>query len=233
LQNRDPEPEDKFWDSIIGPDFYSLLRRYSANKKDPPSEEGPDLSPDELARFQEMRSKETDAIRAFRISPSRLDRICSSLKVYLGTHNFHNLTVGVPYHSSHAQRYIMSIDVAEPKLIGSTEWLRIKIHGQSFMLHQIRKMIGAVLIAIRYGIGEESIRSILATKDNIHIPKAPAQGLLLERPVFSGMTGKLQKFGNEALNWGPHEEKIEKFKDEFIYKSIFRETTAEHMYIKP
>ena len=229
-QNRESEPEDTFWDSIIGPDFYSLLRRYTANRKEPPADDVPDLSPEELHCFNEMRSKEMDAIRAFRISSSRLDRIRSAVNMYLGTHNFHNLTIGVPYHSSHAQRYIMSIDIAEPKLIGSTEWLRIKIHGQSFMLHQIRKMIGAVLVAIRYGVGEESIRFTLATKENMHIPKAPAQGLLLERPIFSGMSEKLQKFGNEALNWEPFEEKIEKFKDEFIYKSIFQETTAEQMY---
>ena len=99
------------------------------------------------------------------------------------------------------------------------------------MLHQIRKMIGAVLIAIRYDVGEESIRHTLTTKENMHIPKAPAQGLLLERPVFSGMAQKLEKFGNEALDWEPYADKIEKFKDEFIYKSIFRETTAENVYV--
>jgi hypothetical protein len=91
-------------------------------------------------------------------------------------------------------------------------------------------MIGAVLIAIRYGAGEESIRHTLVTKENMHIPKAPAQGLLLENPVFSGMSEKLQKFGNEALNWDPFTEKMEKFKDDFIYKSIFQETTAENVY---
>ena len=212
------------------PDFYSLLQRYTANKKDS-TDELPELSLEEQKRFDDMRTTETDAIRSFRLSAARLERVRSAFKVYIGTHNFHNLTVGVPYHSSQAQRYMISIDVAEPKLIGATEWLRIKIHGQSFMLHQIRKMVGAVLIAIRYNVGEESIRTILKTRENMHIPKAPAQGLLLERPVFSGMSEKLQKFGNEALDWEPYREKIEKFKDEFIYKSIFRETTAEHMYL--
>jgi tRNA pseudouridine38-40 synthase len=227
---RIPEPEDAFWDSIIDSDFYSLLRRYNANRKDS-TDELPDLSPDELNRFNNMRSAETEAIRSFCLSPARLERVRSAFKVYIGTHNFHNLTVGVPYSSSQAQRYMMSIDVAEPKFIGATEWVRIKIHGQSFMLHQIRKMVGAVLIAIRYNVGEESIRSALTSKANMHIPKAPAQGLLLERPVFSGMSEKLQKFGNEALDWEPYREKIEKFKDEFIYKSIFQETTAENMYL--
>lgn len=124
---------------------------------------------------------------------------------------------------------MISIDVAEPTLIGSTEWLRIKIHGQSFMLHQIRKMIGAMLIAIRLGVGEDLIRTALTTPKTMHIPKAPAQGLLLERPVFSGMSQKLQKFGNEAIDWTQYEEKIDKFKDEFIYRSIFQETTAENV----
>lgn len=98
------------------------------------------------------------------------------------------------------------------------------------MLHQIRKMIGAVLMGIRYGVGEESIRRVLTARGDMHIPKAPAQGLLLERPVFTGISEKIKKFGNEALDWEPYEEKIEKFKEDFIYKSIFRETTAENMY---
>lgn len=232
-QHRESEPEDNFWDSILDPDFFSLLRRYTANRKENSLEDLPDLLPDELNRFSDMKARETEAIRAFRISAARLERIRSAVNVYIGTHNFHNLTIGVPYQNPTATRYMMSIDVGEPKLIGSTEWIRIKIHGQSFMMHQIRKMIGAVLIAIRYGAGEDSIRHTLTTKENMHIPKAPAQGLLLENPVFSGMSEKLQKFGNEALNWEPFIEKMEKFKDDFIYRSIFKETTAENVYDCP
>jgi len=231
-QEREVEPEDTFWDSIISPDFYSLLRRYYAHKKLGEGDElPPDLTPEEADRLTAMRDGEKEAIRAFRISPGRLGRITSAFKVYLGTHNFHNFTIGVPYQSSQAQRYMRTIDISPPKLIGSTEWIGIKIHGQSFMLHQIRKMVGAVLVAIRYGTGEDAIRFMLRTKENMHVPKAPAQGLLLQQPVFSGMSEKLQKFGNEALSWEPFQEKIEKFKDEFIYHSIFQETTAENVYV--
>jgi tRNA pseudouridine38-40 synthase len=229
LDERPPEPEETFWNSIIHADFHSLLRRYNANRKDS-NDSLQKLTPEELELFNATRTGETKAIRSFRLSPARLERIRAAFNVYLGTHNFHNLTVGVPYASSQAQRYMMSIDVSDPIIIGATEWLRIKIHGQSFMLHQIRKMVGAVLIAIRYGVGESLIRSTLESKENMHIPKAPAQGLLLERPVFSGMSEKLQKFGQEVLNWELYSEKIEKFKEEFIYRSIFRETTAENMY---
>jgi tRNA pseudouridine38-40 synthase len=229
-KSQDLEPEDRFWDSIIENDFHSLLQRFISNRKNPSTATLPDLDSSELDRFNRMREAETSAIRAYRLSPSRLDRIRSAFKLFLGTHNFHNFTVGVPVNSNHALRYMMSIDVLPPTIIGSTEWLRVKIHGQSFMLHQIRKMIGGVLLAIRFGIGEEGIKYMLRTKGNMHIPKAPAQGLLLERPVFTGISEKIQKFGNEALSWEPYEEKIEKFKEEYIYKSIFRETTAENMY---
>ena len=32
---------------------------------------------------------------------------------------------------------MLSIDVAEPEVYGNIEWISVKIHGQSFMLHQI------------------------------------------------------------------------------------------------
>lgn len=33
------------------------------------------------------------------------------------------------------------LQVEDPIMIQGTEWLSVKLHGQSFMLHQIRKMI--------------------------------------------------------------------------------------------
>jgi hypothetical protein len=47
------------------------------------------------------------------------------------------------------------------------------------------------------------------------------------------MKMKLQKFDHEPSEWGSYKEKIGKFKDDFIYKSIFREMTSENMYIIP
>lgn len=32
---------------------------------------------------------------------------------------------------------MISIDVRDPTLYGDIEWISVKIHGQSFMLHQI------------------------------------------------------------------------------------------------
>lgn len=41
------------------------------------------------------------------------------------------------FKSRDASRYIISIDVPEPEIYGDIEWVSVKIHGQSFMLHQI------------------------------------------------------------------------------------------------
>ncbi len=51
--------------------------------------------------------------------------------------NFHNYTLFKPYNDKAVKRYMMDISVDEPEVYGNTEWISIKIHGQSFMLHQI------------------------------------------------------------------------------------------------
>lgn len=53
-------------------------------------------------------------------------------------------------------RYIKEIECGQPFLVGNLEYVQIRIKGQSFMLHQIRKMIGLV-IAIMRGHTTEAI----------------------------------------------------------------------------
>ena len=51
--------------------------------------------------------------------------------------NFHNYTLGKSFKDRACNRYMIDIDVAEPVEHNGMEWLSVKIHGQSFMLHQI------------------------------------------------------------------------------------------------
>ncbi|KAL6702661.1 tRNA pseudouridine synthase 1 [Coniothyrium glycines] len=165
-----------------------------------------------------------DVKKAYRISPARQARVQAALDVYLGTHKYHNYTVHKKFNDKSAQRYIKSFKVApKPIIINDTEWLSLKVHGQSFMMHQIRKMVGMAALVVRCGtdlkIMEESFNNVV-----VRIPKAPGLGLLLERPVFDSYNANQAKqHGRETINFGKYDKEIEEFKEREIYQRIFRE----------
>eukprot|EP00878_Enallax_costatus_P017892 GHUV01018804.1.p1 GENE.GHUV01018804.1~~GHUV01018804.1.p1 ORF type:complete len:472 (+),score=148.98 GHUV01018804.1:87-1418(+) len=105
----------------------------------------------------------------------RLDRI---LGQYVGTHNFHNFTVRVLSSDPAAQRYIMSFN-AEVKLIRNEPWVKCVVVGQSFMLHQIRKLIGTAVAIMRGVASEECLKLALDPDRDLNTPMAPALGLFL------------------------------------------------------
>lgn len=60
------------------------------------------------------------------------------------------------------------------------EFAVISIKGQSFMLHQIRKMVGLALAIIRGHTTEETLEKAW-TESRLDIPMAPGLGLVLDR----------------------------------------------------
>lgn len=52
--------------------------------------------------------------------------------------------------------------------------------GQSFMLHQIRKMVGLMIAVVR-GLADMGIMEKAFGKDKVMIPTAPGLGLLLDK----------------------------------------------------
>jgi tRNA pseudouridine38-40 synthase len=105
------------------------------------------------------------------------------LAKYHGTRNYHNFTLGKSFNEASSKRYIMSFIASEPFVRDGIEWVSCKVHGQSFMLHQIRKMIGLAIMVMRTKTPLELVDRCFG-EERINIPKAPALGLLLERPVF-------------------------------------------------
>ncbi|SJX65853.1 related to PUS1-pseudouridine synthase 1 [Sporisorium reilianum f. sp. reilianum] len=134
----------------------------------------------------DMRAK-----TAFRLSASALARIRSIFARYLGSHNFHNFTVGKEFRDRSCQRFMKQLTISDPTVIGETEWVSIKFHGQSFMLHQIRKMIGLLVLVGRTGAGEGLVDECFGPA-RVHIPKAPGLGLLLEQPIFDAYNTRIR-----------------------------------------
>lgn len=159
----------------------------------------------------------------YRVEQSLIDRCNELLSMYKGTHNFHNFTSGRAPSDNSSMRYILEISCSPPFQYEEMEFAKITVRGQSFMLHQIRKMIGLVF-AIMRGYGEQGKieRSFLAEKQDI--PIAPSLGLLLERVHYDTYNRKYTGDGIRApLLWEEHNQEIEDFKRKFIFSNLYEQ----------
>lgn len=166
--------------------------------------------------------------RKYRINATTLAKLREILKEFEGTKKHHNFTVGKTFKDHSAQRYIMSFSASDPFVKDNMEWISCKVHGQAFMLHQIRKMIGFAImvkfVTIKFKVIRTntpvSVMQYMFGETRVNIPKAPSLTLLLERPVFSHYN---EKNPASVISFDQYESEILKFKDEFIYERFVRE----------
>jgi len=92
----------------------------------------------------------------FVFDEAKLTRLNDVLSMYKGTHNFHNFTARIKPEDPSAKRYILSFEAGKVIEVQGTQFVPCTVVGQSFMLHQIRKMIGTA-IAIMRGCVPETI----------------------------------------------------------------------------
>lgn len=180
---------------------------------------------------KKIKAVEHEARRNYRISKDRLELIRKVLKQYEGVHNFHNFTIQKTFKDPSAQRNMKTLTVSDPKIIENTEWLSIKIHGQSFMMHQIRKMIAMATLIVRCGTPITRIQDAFGNK-SFNIPKAPGLGLLLEQPVYDAYNSRLDALGYEPISFEKCKDKVEAFKFKHIYDKIYGEEEREHVFYK-
>ncbi|XP_061554409.1 tRNA pseudouridine synthase A isoform X3 [Phycodurus eques] len=162
----------------------------------------------------------TSDTAAFRLDPETLQRVNLLFARYKGTHNFHNFTSQKAPKDPSARRYIMEMSCGEPFILSNNEFAVIKVRGQSFMMHQIRKMIGLVIAVIK-GYAEENVIDRSWEQEKVDVPKAPGLGLVLERVHFDRYNKRFGGDGlHECLEWDGEEEAIKAFKEAHIYPTI-------------
>jgi tRNA pseudouridine38-40 synthase len=83
------------------------------------------------------------------------------LNYYVGTHNFHNFTTRIKPEDPSAHRFIISFDASTTVVVEGMEFVKCEIVGQSFMLHQIRKMMGLAVAIMRNCAPESLIEKAL------------------------------------------------------------------------
>lgn len=163
----------------------------------------------------------------YRIDSDRLLRVRKVLQNFVGTHNFHNFTSGVKYEEKCARRYIISWDVSEPFVRDGLEFVTLRVKGQSFMLHQIRKMIGVTVAVVRGYCGEELIQRSYGS-EKIDIPKAPGLGLVLEDLHFEAYNKKFGGDGiHDKIDWDKVRTAQSQFKEDQILTDIVQQERAD------
>ncbi|XP_030597880.1 pseudouridylate synthase 1 homolog isoform X1 [Archocentrus centrarchus] len=169
---------------------------------------------------------DTGNIAEFRLEPETLQKVNRLFALYKGTHNFHNFTSQKAPNDPSARRYITEMSCGEPFIRRNHEFAVINVRGQSFMLHQIRKMIGLVIAVIK-GYAKEEVIERSWGQDKVDVPKAPGLGLILERVHFDRYNKRFGGDGlHEKLEWDREEEAIKAFKESHIYPTII-ETECE------
>ncbi|RNF01343.1 tRNA pseudouridine38-40 synthase [Trypanosoma rangeli] len=84
---------------------------------------------------------------------------------------------------------------------GGLEVVRIELHGQSFMLNQIRKMIGGVVSICATGLPPEYLREHLLNKAvRCGVPMVPANGLFLSYLDFRRYNYRLERIQSQGGN---------------------------------
>lgn len=153
----------------------------------------------------------------YRVPVDRLQRTNDVLSIFKGHTNFHNYTTKKLFFDRTSERYIHSIECGEPFVEHGVEFARITVKGSSFMLHQIRKMIGFTLAVVR-GLSNDDWLKRSVTDDEVHTPTAPGLGLVLERLHFDEYAKQFK--GHDPLRFDEFDDEVEQFRREKIHSFI-------------
>ncbi|CAD8088992.1 unnamed protein product [Paramecium sonneborni] len=162
------------------------------------------------------------------ISPSfsTSDKIQNLCNQYIGTHNFHNYTSKIEYNDPASRRFIQEFKV-QPIKFQNDNYLKFTILGNSFMYHQIRKMIGTIYQIIQEKKDIEFIKQTF-TQQKLSLYIAPQQGLYLREIKFFGYNMKPDI--PQKLEYNQKQQKlIDEFEDRLI-KYICEQYKSENIF---
>eukprot|EP00079_Xenopus_tropicalis_P015244 XP_004912679.1 PREDICTED: tRNA pseudouridine synthase A, mitochondrial-like isoform X2 [Xenopus tropicalis] len=156
----------------------------------------------------------------FRMPREDFHNINNLLSFYKGTHNFHNFTSRKAFEDPSSFRHMLDVSCSEPFVFHGTEFAQIHITGQSFMLYQIRKMVG-LIIAIAQGIVPADFLPQCMQREKINIPPAPGLGLVLERVHFDWYNKRYGGDGfHQPISWEKSMPTVSVFWEERILPDI-------------
>eukprot|EP01012_Entosiphon_sulcatum_P056065 TRINITY_DN7903_c0_g1_i1.p1 TRINITY_DN7903_c0_g1~~TRINITY_DN7903_c0_g1_i1.p1 ORF type:complete len:546 (-),score=81.82 TRINITY_DN7903_c0_g1_i1:24-1634(-) len=152
----------------------------------------------------------TSGAAEYRMPAETLENVRALLNQFVGTHSYHNFTKRMKSSDGAAKRFITSFTCSDPYELNGMEVVRLEVKGQSFLLNQIRKMIGIVMIIVSGQLGAEALEYALDPKNAVNVPPAPGTGLMLNDLQFESYNNRLLQLktqgctgleGREPLTW--------------------------------
>lgn len=184
-----------------------------------------------LPTFALTKKDETFDEKSYRLPAERYEELNKILSLYVGTKNYHNFTIRKEPNDPSCRRYIMSFECPQPFVPDNTEveFARLKVKGQSFMMHQIRRMVGLV-IAIMRGHVESFVIAHAFEREKFPVPQAPGLGLVLEKTHYDRYN---KRYGNDhaQIDFSKNEPQIEDFFHEKIMANIINTELKERLML--
>lgn len=201
---------------------YALCRVMEMPK--PPMASDPEPSPEEQAEIDKVIKEAYNKHEEYRITDDKISRMNNLLGKFIGSRYYHNFTSGkLPLEPS-SQRFITKFSIVDKFIMTheghDLEMALIEVKGQSFMLHQIRKMIGLAIAVSRDHCPEDKIEESWGTL-RVDVPRAPGLGLMLDEIHYENYNKRFAKT-HEKLEWSASSESVERFMRDNVYSDIVR-----------
>uniref|UniRef100_A0A1J3I6M3 tRNA pseudouridine synthase 1 n=1 Tax=Noccaea caerulescens TaxID=107243 RepID=A0A1J3I6M3_NOCCA len=187
----------------------------SISKTEDMQDEGCESNFDTLANKGELDNGESK----FCYGEKEKERFNRILGYYVGSHNFHNFTTRTKAADPAANRYIISFNANTVINLDGKDFVKCEVVGQSFMLHQIRKMIGLAVAVMRNYAPESLIQTAFKKDVRIVVPMAPEVGLYLDECFFTSYNKRF-KGSHEEVSMEEYKEVAEAFKWKHVYSHI-------------
>lgn len=92
------------------------------------------------------------------------------------------------------------------------QWVRMVVVGQSFMLHQIRKLVGTAVAVMRGVAPPDAITLALDPARVVVTPMAPELGLFLDECVFESYNDRWGNDREACVRLAAFQDQVDAFK---------------------
>ncbi|KAL4476269.1 hypothetical protein ABPG74_010002 [Tetrahymena malaccensis] len=157
-----------------------------------------------------------------------LQRVSTLADKFKGTHNYHNYTRQMKAKDPRCMRYILDMKteiITNPQ--NGMKFIRFTLVGQSFVYHQIRKMMGMICMMIQEDYPDSFMDSSFF-HNVMRIWLAPAHGLFLNRMRFDSYNKKPEI--PEPIEFDKIEEDRLREMREMIEKAVMNEEDVNAIY---